>query len=87
MRTIVFGGKAKLNGVWVEERYVAKYLAAHPNQMIGLMSIDPTQEGWEREMLDGRDELGLLGIKLLPLCRLQAGRCAARSTLALCSDE
>ena len=67
VRTIVFGGKARLSGVWVDDRYVAKYVAAHPKQLIGFMSIDPTQDSWEREMLEGKDELGLCGIKLLPM--------------------
>ena len=31
------------------------------------MSVDPTQEGWEREMGVGYQELGLRGIKLLPM--------------------
>src|SRR5688500_4669150 len=49
-KTIVFGGKAKLSGTWVDDRYVANYVAAHPDTLIGFLSVDPTQEGWEREM-------------------------------------
>ncbi|WP_165071922.1 amidohydrolase family protein [Paludisphaera rhizosphaerae] len=66
-RTIVFGGKAKLSDQWVDDRYVAEYVAAHPDTLIGFLSLDPTQEGWEREMREGREELGLRGIKLLPM--------------------
>ncbi len=66
-RTIVFGGKARLSGVWVDDRLVADYVAAHPERLIGFLSVDPTQEGWERELQMGHEELGLRGIKLLPM--------------------
>jgi len=66
-RTIVFGGKARWSGVWVDDRLVADYVAAHPDRLIGFLSVDPTQDGWERELRAGREELGLRGIKLLPM--------------------
>jgi predicted TIM-barrel fold metal-dependent hydrolase len=66
-RTVVFGGKAKLSGLWVEDQFVADYVAAHPDTLIGFLSVDPTQPGWERELEDGHRELGLRGIKLLPM--------------------
>jgi predicted TIM-barrel fold metal-dependent hydrolase len=66
-RTIVFGGKARLSGLWVDDAYVAAYVAKHPDRLIGFLSVDPTQEGWEREMRVGREELGLRGIKLMPM--------------------
>jgi predicted TIM-barrel fold metal-dependent hydrolase len=66
-RTIVFGGKARLSGLWVDDRYVADYVSAHADKLIGFMSLDPTQEGWQQEMRDGREELGLRGIKLLSM--------------------
>jgi hypothetical protein len=66
-RTIVFGGKARLSGVWVNDRYIAEYVGRHPDRLIGFLSVDPTQEGWEREMRDGHEDLGLRGIKLLPM--------------------
>jgi uncharacterized protein len=65
--TIVFGGKAKLSGLWVDDRYVANYVAAHPDTLIGFLSVDPTQPSWERELEDGHRRLGLRGIKLLPM--------------------
>lgn len=67
VRTIVFGGKARLSGLWVDDRYVADYVAAHPDRLVGFLSLDPTQDGWEREMREGREELGLCGIKLMPM--------------------
>ena len=67
VRTIVFGGKARLSGLWVEDQYVADYVVAHPDSLIGFLSVDPTQKGWEKELYVGHQELGLKGIKLLPM--------------------
>jgi len=67
VRTIVFGGKAKLSGLWVDDRAVKEYVDAHPEQLIGFLSLDPTQPGWERELHEGHQELGLRGIKLMPM--------------------
>src|SRR4051812_22198697 len=66
-RTIVFGGKARLSGLWVDDRYVADYAARHPEHLIGFLSLDPTRADWEREMRHGHEDLGLRGIKLLPM--------------------
>jgi predicted TIM-barrel fold metal-dependent hydrolase len=67
VQTIVFGGKARLSGVWVDDRYVADCVAQHPDRLIGFLSVDPTQEGWERELREGHEVLGLRGIKLLSM--------------------
>jgi predicted TIM-barrel fold metal-dependent hydrolase len=67
VRTVVFGGKALLSGIWVDDQYVADYVAAHPQSLIGFLSIDPTQPGWQEELRDGHVQLGLKGIKLLPM--------------------
>jgi predicted TIM-barrel fold metal-dependent hydrolase len=66
-KAIVFGGKAKLSGLWVDDQYVAEYVAAHQEKLIGFLSLDPTQEGWQQEMLDGHQVLGLRGIKLMSM--------------------
>lgn len=66
-KAIVFGGKAKLSGVWVDDRYIADYVAADPKNLVGFLSVDPTQRGWRREMEFGHQELGLRGIKLLSM--------------------
>jgi predicted TIM-barrel fold metal-dependent hydrolase len=66
-RTVVFGGKARRSGLWVDDQYVAGYVAAHPDTLIGYLSVDPTQDGWQDEMRRGHEELGLRGIKLLPM--------------------
>lgn len=65
--TVVFGGKAKLSGLWVDDQYVADYVAAHPQNLIGFLSLDPTQPGWEDEMRFGHQELKLRGIKIMPM--------------------
>ena len=67
VRTVVFGGKARLSGLWVDDQYVAEYVRAHPDTLIGFLSVDPTQPGWEDELYDGHQQLGLCGIKLLPM--------------------
>lgn len=67
VKTIVFGGKARLSGLWVDDKTVADFVAGHPDDLIGFLSVDPTQEGWRREMREGHEELGLRGIKLLPM--------------------
>lgn len=66
-RTVVFGGKARLSGLWVHDQTVADYVARDPERLIGFLSVDPTQDGWKREMRVGHEDLGLRGIKLLPM--------------------
>ena len=66
-RVVVFGGKARLSGLWVDDQYVADYVTAHADKLIGFLSVDPTQEGWQDEMFDGHERLGLRGIKLLSM--------------------
>lgn len=65
--TIVFGGKARLSGLWVDDRYVADYVALDPARLMGFLSVDPTEPGWEYELQQGHKELGMVGIKLLPM--------------------
>ncbi|PAY17581.1 amidohydrolase [Rhodopirellula sp. SM50] len=66
-RTVVFGGKARLSGLWVDDKYIADYVAQDPVRLTGYLSIDPTQAGWEDEMRHGHEQLGLCGVKLLPM--------------------
>ena len=65
--TVVFGGKAKLAGLWVPDADVAAYVRQQPGRLIGFLSVDPTQPGWQDELVAGHQELGLKGIKLLPM--------------------
>jgi hypothetical protein len=65
--TIVFGGKARLSGLWVDDQHVADYVEKHPDRLRGFLSLDPTQPNWEDELRYGHQELGLCGIKLMPM--------------------
>lgn len=64
---ICFGGKARLAGLWVDDQLVANYVAQDPTRLIGFLSLDPTQAGWEEELRFGHQQLGLRGIKLMPM--------------------
>lgn len=64
---IVFGGKARLSGLWVDDRRVADYVREHAPRTIGFLSLDPTQPGWQDELRYGHEELGLRGVKLMPM--------------------
>jgi predicted TIM-barrel fold metal-dependent hydrolase len=66
-KSIVFGGKAKLAGIWTPDREVATYVSAHADHLIGFLSLDPTQPGWRNELEEGHRDFGLRGIKLLPM--------------------
>ncbi len=65
--TVVFGGKARLSGLWVDDTEIAAYVAQHPQQLIGFLSVDPTQPGWQQELEYGHQELGLQGVKLMSM--------------------
>ena len=66
-KTIVFGGKAKLAGLWVPDQEVAAYVKDHADKLIGFLSVDPTQPGWQEELHQGHQDLKLKGIKLLSM--------------------
>jgi len=66
-KTIVFGGKAKLSGIWVPDQFVADYVQAQPQKLIGFLSLDPTQPNWQDELHQGHQDLKLKGIKLMPM--------------------
>lgn len=64
---IVFGGKARLSGIWIPDREVAAYAAERPDRVTPFLCVDPTQPGWRDEMVEGHQDLGMKGIKLLPM--------------------
>jgi predicted TIM-barrel fold metal-dependent hydrolase len=66
-KTIVFGGKAKRSGLWVPDQEVAAYVSQFPGHLVGFLSVDPTQPGWQDELVEGHRHLGMKGIKLLPM--------------------
>jgi uncharacterized protein len=65
--SVVFGGKAKLAGLWVPDTEVAAYVKERPDRLTGFLCVDPTQPGWQEEMIEGHQNLKLQGIKLLPM--------------------
>jgi predicted TIM-barrel fold metal-dependent hydrolase len=66
-KTVVFGGKARLSELWVPDSDVAAYAASHPERLIPFLSLDPTQPGWQDEMIYGHQDLKMRGIKLMPM--------------------
>src|SRR6185312_13946417 len=66
-KTVVFGGKARLSGLWVPDHEVAAYVNGAPDRLIGFLSLDPTQAGWQDELEEGHRQLHLKGIKLMPM--------------------
>src|SRR5688572_30665172 len=66
-KTIVFGGKAKLSGLWVPDREVVAYVAQHRGRLIPFMALDPTQPKWKDELVEGHQDLKCKGIKLMPM--------------------
>lgn len=67
VKTVVFGGKAKLSGLWTPDRYVVEYCSQDPVHLIPFLSLDPTQSGWREEMEEGHRDLKMKGIKLMPM--------------------
>ena len=51
----------------MDDEYVAQYIDSDPDHLIGFLSVDPTQPGWQQEMEYGHQELGMKGIKLLSM--------------------
>jgi len=66
-KVILFGGKAKRSGLWVEDAEVQRMVAKDPQRMIGFLSLDLSQPGWMEELRIGHRELGLRGVKLMPM--------------------
>lgn len=66
-RVAVFGLKARLNGYWVPDQYVADFVAQAPDQLVGFASCDPTQDGYEDELRTAIEGLGLVGVKMGPM--------------------
>lgn len=65
-KTVVFGLQAKAVGVWVPNEVIAKYVAEHPEKLVGWASVDPTQPGHIEELKKSVHELGLRGLKVGP---------------------
>ncbi len=66
-KTVVFGLKARRNGYWVPDQYVADFVARAPEQLLGFACADPTQTGALDELRHGIETLGLVGLKMAPM--------------------
>lgn len=66
-KVAVFGLKARLNGYWVPDQYVADFVARAPDKLVGFAACDPTQPGYMEELVDGIERLGLAGLKMGPM--------------------
>ncbi|MFN7923036.1 MAG: amidohydrolase family protein [Bryobacteraceae bacterium] len=66
-KTVVFGGKAKLSGIWVSDHDVAAYVKQHRDKLVPFLCVDPTQPGWQDELIEGHQDLKFKGIKLLSM--------------------
>ncbi len=66
-KTIVFGGKARLSGVWVPDDVVADYANQHADKLVGFLSVNPTQPGWQDDLRRGHEDLKLRGVKIMPM--------------------
>ena len=65
-RVVIFGGKARLSGIWQDDEAVARMAASDPERMIGFLSVDLTRPEWRDELEHGHQDLQLRGVKLLP---------------------
>jgi hypothetical protein len=66
-KAVVFGMKARRNGYWVPDEYVAECVRRAPEKLAGFASCDPTQPGCLEELRRGIETLGLKGVKIGPM--------------------
>ncbi len=67
VKTVVFGGKAKLAGLWTPDKFIVEYCSQDPDNLIPFLSLDPTRPGWQEELEEGHQDLKMRGIKLMPM--------------------
>ncbi len=66
-KAIVFGLKSQALSVDVPNDYVADYVNAHPEKLIGFACVDPNDPGAVDELERSVQELKLKGLKLSPI--------------------
>jgi uncharacterized protein len=66
-KVVVFGLKGRLTGYWVEDEYVAAFVARAPKKLVGFASCDPTQDGYLDELVHAVEDLHLAGLKMGPI--------------------
>lgn len=66
-KVIVFGMRAKHVGMLVPNDLVARYVAQHPEKLIGFTSIDPNEADYQDEMHRSFETMKFRGLKLGPI--------------------
>ena len=66
-KAVVFGLKARRNGYWVPDAYVADIVGKAPQKLIGFASCDPTQIECLDELRYAAASLGMRGVKIGPI--------------------
>ena len=66
-KVVLFGMKARLNGYWVPDEYVAAFIARAPGKLYGFAGCDPTQPRYMEELKHGIERLHLSGVKMGPM--------------------
>ncbi len=65
-RAIVLGFKSNYLHAEIPNRYVSEYVRRYSSKLIGFAGIDPTDDGWRRELVLAQEELGLKGVTISP---------------------
>jgi predicted TIM-barrel fold metal-dependent hydrolase len=66
-KVVVLGAKARLNGIWVPDDYLAAFVAQAPGKLYGFAGCDPTQPGHLDELRHAVEDLRLSGVKMMPM--------------------
>ena len=66
-RAIVFGMRAFHCGIVSPNEYIAEYVQAHPEKLIGFAAVDPMRDNVHEILEHAIDDLKLRGVKLGPI--------------------
>lgn len=66
-KVIVFGGKARLSGLWQPDDDIAALVRTDPERYIGFLAVDLADPQWRDDLERGHRDLGLRGVKLMPM--------------------
>src|SRR5690348_3614773 len=66
-KAIVFGMRAFHCGIVSPNEYIADYVKAHPEKLIGFAAVDPMQDNVHEVLEHAIDDLKLRGVKLAPI--------------------
>jgi len=66
-KVFVLGLQAPFSGINVPNDFIAEYIKKDLSRFIGFMSVDPNDKNCINEMERSKNQLGLKGLKLLPM--------------------